>query len=141
MSDIIELEAPAAAPQRSSHAKVLVVDDAITVRLFYRQLLEETGFVVDEAANGLEGLEKLLADPADLVVVDVNMPKMDGYAMLRALRGEASVRAVPALMISTESQPRDADAAYAAGANFYLTKPVRPEEFLAVVRLMTGTPS
>jgi len=63
--------------------RVLVIDDATTVRLYYRQILEARGFAVEEAGNGYEGLEKALAGQFDLYVVDVNMPKMDGYTATR----------------------------------------------------------
>ena len=117
---------------------ILVVDDAITVRLFYRKVLEEAGYRVEEAVNGLEGLEKVMTLGPDLLVVDINMPKMDGYQMLRLVRGDPATRAVPALMVSTESQPQDTELAFVAGANFYIPKPVRPLDFLETVRLMTG---
>jgi len=124
---------PDAGPKR-----VLVVDDGITMRLYYRSVLEAQGFVVIEAANGIEGYEKSLAEPFDLMIVDINMPKMDGYAMLRAIRSDDAVKAVPAVTISTEAGDRDALKAFEAGANFYLIKPVSPEELIEVARLMTG---
>jgi two-component system chemotaxis response regulator CheY len=76
--------------------------------------------------------------PFDLYIVDVNMPKMDGYTLLRTIRQEPSICATPAIMISTEGQAKDADAAYAAGANLYFQKPVRPETLVLHVRLLTG---
>ena len=118
--------------------RVLVVDDAATVRLYCRQVLEAEGFVVDEAVNGVEGLEKALLEPTDLILVDVNMPTMDGYTMLRALRRQPEIRAIPAVMISTESKEADAAKAYAAGANFYMAKPIRPDPLRDVVRLLSG---
>ena len=66
------------------------------------------------------------------------MPTMDGYAMLRALRRQPEIRAIPAVMISTESKEADAAKAYAAGANFYMAKPIRPDPLCDVVRLLTG---
>ena len=66
--------------------RVLVIDDALTVRLFCRQLLEAAGFEVVEAINGLEGLERAMQERFDLFAVDVNMQKMDGYAFLREAR-------------------------------------------------------
>ena len=69
--------------------RILVVDDASLVRRFYRDALERAGFEVDEALNGVEALEKLLVEPADLLIVDVNMPQMDGLTFLRALRRQA----------------------------------------------------
>ena len=66
--------------------RVLIVDDAALVRAYYRQALERAGYEVDEALNGLEGLEKVLMQPFDLAIVDVNMPQMDGITFLRTLR-------------------------------------------------------
>jgi len=121
--------------------RVLVVDDGITMRLFYRSVLEAAGFAVEEAINGVEGYEKVLTQPFDLMIVDVNMPKMDGYSMLRAIRGVSSVESIPAVTISTEAGDRDAVRAYEAGANFYMVKPVAPDALIDVARLMTGTPA
>jgi len=70
--------------------RVLVVDDASLVRLYYRDALERAGFEVDEALNGLEALEKLMMAPADLLVVDINMPQMDGMTFLKVLRRQAA---------------------------------------------------
>jgi two-component system chemotaxis response regulator CheY len=118
----------------------LIVDDATTVRMFVRHVLEKAGFAVAEAVNGLEGLERALAapQPPDLFVVDVNMPRMNGYAFLRAIRGEPSLRAIPAIVMSTESQSQDAERAYEAGANLYLIKPGRPETLTAIARVLAG---
>ena len=119
--------------------RVLVVDDAGLVRMYYRDILERAGFEVDEALNGLEALEKLLARPADLLIVDVNMPQMDGVSFLSVLRRQTSpVGAIPAVMISTESAPQDLAAARSAGANYYLVKPVAPEVLVQYVGLLSG---
>ena len=117
--------------------RVLIIDDAATVRMYYRNTLEAGGIEVAEALNGIEALEKALENPFDLYVVDVNMPKMDGYGFLRELRGRDLPQA-PAIMISTEAQRQDQALAYAAGANLYLTKPVKPEQLLGQVRLLLG---
>ena len=119
-------------------ARILVVDDATTVRLYYRDVLEEAGFAVEEAVNGYEGLEKAVAEGFDLVLVDVNMPKMDGYAFLRHGRTMPELQAVLAVMISTESAGADRARAFAAGANLYLVKPVRPDALVAVATVMAG---
>lgn len=119
-------------------ARILVVDDATTVRMYYRDVLEEAGFTVEEAVNGFEGLEKAVAESFDLILVDVNMPKMDGYTFLRQGRTMPELQAVPAVMISTESAAQDRERAYAAGANLYLVKPVRPEVLTEVATVMAG---
>ena len=62
--------------------RIFVVDDATLVRIYYRQILEEAGFEVEEALNGLEALERLLVRPPDVVIVDINMPLMDGVTFL-----------------------------------------------------------
>ena len=119
--------------------RVLVVDDSTIVRRYMREALERAQFDVEEAFNGVEALEKIIAQPFDLLVVDVNMPKMDGYAFLRALRGRADEHAaIPALMTSTEAGPQDIAAAHAAGANFYLVKPVSQEDLVLHANALTG---
>ena len=119
-------------------ARILVVDDATTVRMYYRDVLEEAVFGVEEAVNGFEGLEKAVAESFDLILVDVNMPKMDGYAFLRQGRTMPELQAVPAVMISTESAAQDRERAYAAGANLYLVKPARPEVLIEIATVLAG---
>ena len=122
--------------------RVLIIDDASLVRLYYRDALERAGYLVDEALNGLEALEKLLAWPADLLLVDINMPKMDGLTFLRTLRRQPlPLAGTPAIVISTEATPQDAEAARLAGANFYLVKPVAQDTLTRYVGLCCGIPS
>ena len=120
--------------------KALVVDDAATVRMYHTTLLGDAGFEVQEAANGLEAVEAALGTPYDLFVVDVNMPKMNGYTCVETLRSETVGTPAPVVMISTEDRPGDADRAYAAGANLYLVKPVAPERLVRIARLLTSGP-
>ncbi len=121
---------------------VLVVDDAGLVRLYYRKVLERAGYAVDEALNGLEALEKLLMVAPGLLIVDVNMPKMDGLTFLTTLRRQALPQAaIPALVTSTEAKPQDRVAARRAGANYYLVKPVSEFVLLEHVALLCGPPA
>ncbi len=120
---------------------VLIIDDSATTRLFYRETLEAAGFAVEEAFNGLEGLEKAMSSPFDLMVVDVNMPKMDGLTFLSELRTREEIRATPAIMISTQDRPADRVKAYAVGANVYFVKPIDPETLVRYGRAMTGVPA
>jgi two-component system chemotaxis response regulator CheY len=117
--------------------RILVIDDAATVRMYHRGILESAGYSVEEAWNGIEALEKALQAPFDLYVVDINMPKLDGYGFLRELR-QQETQQLPAIMVSTEAALGDEQAAYRAGANGYLIKPVKPLRLLAFVRLMLG---
>jgi two-component system, chemotaxis family, chemotaxis protein CheY len=106
--------------------RILIVDDAATVRMYHRNILD-----------GIEALEKTLQTPFELYVVDINMPKLDGYGFLRELRDQ-DVAQAPAIMVSTESEGHDHQQAYASGANAYLVKPVRPEQLLIHVKLLIG---
>ncbi len=118
--------------------RVLVVDDAPTVRMYHREILESLGLAVDEAYNGVEALEKALTQPYDLYVVDINMPEMDGYRFLRALRQQPELPQTPAIMVSTEAADIDRVQAFQAGANLYLVKPVKPEVLRQYVQLLLG---
>lgn len=117
--------------------RILIIDDAATVRMYHRNILESAGYVVEEAMNGIEALEKSLQGPFDLYLVDINMPKLDGYGFLRQLRGE-DIPQAPAIMVSTEAAGHDQTAAFCAGANDYLVKPVKPLQLLMHVRLLLG---
>jgi two-component system chemotaxis response regulator CheY len=120
--------------------RILIIDDAATVRMYHRNILAEAGWDCDEAANGVEALERVHAQqpPYDLYVVDVNMPRMDGYAFLRELRSLDGVPQAPALMVSTEAQARDASAGFEAGANCYLVKPSKGHELVLSAALLLG---
>jgi two-component system chemotaxis response regulator CheY len=121
--------------------RILVIDDANLVRLYYRQILEAAGYDVDEAFNGLEALEKLTGDLPDLLIVDVNMPQMDGLTFLTTLRRQPMpISGIPALVTSTESAPQDMSAARAAGANFYLVKPLSQSALTEHVAMLCGLP-
>ena len=121
--------------------RILIIDDASLVRFYYRDALERVGYAVDEAMNGLEALEKLLVKPVDLLIVDINMPKMDGLTFLRTLRRQPlPLGGTPAIVISTESSPKDNAAARAAGANFYLVKPVAQDALIRYVGMLCGLP-
>ena len=118
--------------------RVLIVDDAAMIRAYMRQILGDAGYEVSEALNGCEGIEKALASPPDLVFSDVNMPTLDGYAMVARLRREPETMAVPVVMVSTEARSCDAQAAYASGANCYLVKPIRPDVLTGIAALLMG---
>ncbi|CAK0776199.1 Two-component system, chemotaxis family, response regulator CheY [Azospirillaceae bacterium] len=121
--------------------RIMVVDDAMTIRLYCRQILESAGFIVDEALNGLEAIEKALIQPCDLFLVDINMLGMDGYSMLRLIRRDPVLGAIPAVMVSTESKESDQIKAFEAGANLYLIKPLSPDQLLLAAAMMTGRPT
>jgi two-component system, chemotaxis family, chemotaxis protein CheY len=125
----------------AARPRILVVDDSSLVRLYYRGALEQAGFAVEQAINGIEAMEKVLAQPFDLVIVDINMPKMDGFSFLRDLRRvNSDVATLPALVITTEAGDQDIADGRAAGANFYLVKPVSQADLLRHAAVLMGVP-
>lgn len=123
----------------AARLRILVVDDSSLVRLYYRDVLERAGFEVQQAGNGIEAMEKALAQAFDLLIVDVNMPKMDGFSFVRGLRRSASdAAAVPVLIVSTEAGAADIREAREAGANFYLVKPVSEADLQRHVAVLAG---
>ena len=123
----------------NSSKRVLIIDDAALIRTYYRAALEAHDFVVAEALNVLEVFEKLLLEPFDLVIADINMPQMDGITFLRMLRSkELPVSSIPVLVTSTESGTHDMAAARSAGANFYLVKPIKQETLAEYAAIFCG---
>jgi two-component system chemotaxis response regulator CheY len=118
--------------------RILVVDDSATVRLYLHGLLTKWGYDVEEATTGYEGMEKALRSDYNLIIADINMPTMNGYFMVTALRKEPGQLATPIIMSSTESRECDAVHAYAAGANLFLVKPVHPTSLKQYVDFTIG---
>jgi two-component system chemotaxis response regulator CheY len=117
--------------------RILIIDDAATVRMYHSHILQGAGYIVEEAVNGIEALEKALKNPYDLYLVDINMPKLDGYGFLRELRLQ-DIPQAPAIMISTESMSNDRTQAFVAGANYYMVKPMQPQQLQDAVALLLG---
>ena len=103
--------------------QVLIIDDSSTARMYYRDILEGAGLAVDEAINGFEGLEKAMNQSVDLILVDVNMPKMDGYEFLRVLRRLPGGDRPKVVFCTTENDVAHIARALHAGANEYIMKP------------------
>lgn len=120
-------------------AKILVVDDAPQVRRVMRTSLSAQGYTVYEARNGEEALESLRSTPPDLVLLDVNMPGMNGFAACREIRTHSQV---PIIMLTVRAAERDKVAALDAGADDYVVKPFGMPELLARIRaaLRRATP-
>ncbi|MCW5298306.1 chemotaxis response regulator CheY [Herbaspirillum lusitanum] len=106
------------------NTKFLVVDDFSTMRRIVRNLLKELGYTnVDEAEDGVQGLQKLRSDTFDFVVSDWNMPNMDGLTMLQEIRKDPALAKLPVLMVTAEAKKENIVAAAQAGANGYVVKP------------------
>ena len=117
----------------TGRGKTLVVDDADDVRGAIRRLLESEGYEVLEAANGREGLHVLYESKPDLVVLDVNMPDMDGWQTLDRMR---ELTTVPVLMLSARGEEGDKVRGLRGGADDYVVKPPSPEELFARVEAL-----
>jgi len=106
------------------NTKFLVVDDFSTMRRIVRNLLKELGFTnVQEAEDGVDALNKLRSEQFDFVVSDWNMPNMTGIELLRAIRGDASLKHLPVLMVTAEAKKENIIEAAQAGASGYVVKP------------------
>ena len=113
---------------------LLVVDDDKNTRLFLTALLEDAGYTVTAASNGEEALEVMDRAHIDLVVLDIMMPKMDGYEFTRLLR--ESDNNLPILMVSAKQLPADKHKGFAVGTDDYVTKPIDDEEFLYRIKAL-----
>jgi two-component system chemotaxis response regulator CheY len=129
----------AAAENAVPRGRILVVDDSSLVRLYYQGALERAGFAIEEAINGIEATEKVLAHDFDLLIVDVNMPGMDGFSFVRDLRSRKEhIATLPILMITTEAGETDIADARATGVNYYLVKPVSEADLVRYVAALAG---
>ena len=121
-------------PRDRSAGLVLVVDDEATNRLLLRELLEPHGYTVVEAANGEDGLAQAREARPDVILLDVMMPKLDGFEVCRRLKGAKSTRAVPVLIVSSLSARQERLTGIEAGANDFVTKPIDRADLLLRVR-------
>jgi two-component system chemotaxis response regulator CheY len=104
--------------------RILIVDDFGTMRRILRNLLKEIGYInTDEAEDGQSALSRLRAERYDFVVSDVNMPNMNGFELLRQIRADATLRALPVLLVTAEAKKEDIVMAAQAGASGYIVKP------------------
>ena len=104
--------------------KFLIVDDFSTMRRIVRNLLKEAGYAnADEAEDGVTALQKLQGGGFDFVVSDINMPNMNGFELLKAIRADAALKALPVLMITAEARKEDIVLAAQSGASGYIVKP------------------
>jgi two-component system sensor histidine kinase and response regulator WspE len=130
------VEQHARAPKR-----VLVVDDSITVRELERQLLENHGYAVDVAIDGIDGWNAIRSTRYDLVVSDVDMPRMDGIGLVQHIKQDSRLKSIPVVIVSYKDREEDRIRGLDAGANAYLTKSsFHDETFLTTVADLLGNP-
>ncbi len=132
------VEVRKAATEAIHHATVLVVDDSLTVRRVTKRLLEREGFRVELAKDGLEALEFLAEQRPDIVLSDIEMPRMDGFDLLRNIRSDANLKTLPVVMITSRIAEKHREHATQLGADHYLGKPYDDKELLGLVRRYAG---
>lgn len=122
----------------SAKKKILTVDDSKTALMMTTMALQATRYQVTTAMDGEEAVAKALADPPDLIVLDVVMPKLDGFETCRRLRTHAATKDVPIIMLTTRGESENLKVGFECGCTEYLTKPLNTSEFLTKVRAHLG---
>jgi len=117
---------------------IMTVDDSASVRQMVCYTLKSAGYQVVEAVDGQDALSKLAASSVHMIITDLNMPNLDGIALIRQVRASASHRFVPVIMLTTESQDAKKMEGKQAGATGWIIKPFKPEQLLAVVKKVLG---
>lgn len=117
-----------------SKKKILVVDDSPVVRRFHSNILKMAGFVVDNASDGVEALEKALINDYDLILSDINMPNMDGITFIQRYREEG--KETPVIFITTQEEAIHKKKSYEAGVNLYLVKPIDPSSLVLHINIL-----
>jgi two-component system chemotaxis response regulator CheY len=121
-------EADAGAPRT-----ILTIDDSRTMRDMLRLALGGAGFTVVQAVDGQDGLKVLPQQPIDVIITDINMPKLDGYGVIRAVRSDPTYDDTPILVLSTEAEQGSKDIANEAGANGWIVKPFDPDGLIKLI--------
>jgi len=112
---------------------VLTVDDSPSIRLMMQLTLRDEGYEVKQTTDGVEALEFARNHSADLVLTDINMPRMDGFTLIRELRMLPAYKCVPMLVLTTESTQDKKTLGKEAGATGWLVKPFNPQQLLAAI--------
>ncbi|MBW3097395.1 response regulator [Pseudohoeflea coraliihabitans] len=118
--------------------KVLTVDDSRTIRNMLLLTLNDAGFETVQAEDGVEGLEVLEESNPDVIVTDINMPRLDGFGFIEGVRQHDRYRAVPILVLTTESDAEKKNRARQAGATGWIVKPFDPTKLIAAIERVTA---
>jgi two-component system, chemotaxis family, chemotaxis protein CheY len=117
---------------------ILTIDDSRTMRDMLKMALGGAGFTVIQAVDGQDGLNALAQQPVDCIITDINMPKLDGFGVIRAVRGDPAYDDTPILVLSTESEQESKDIAKDAGATGWIVKPFDPNGLVNIVNTVCG---
>ena len=118
---------------------ILLVEDEPNIVVSLKFLLEHAGFEVTVETNGQTALDTALANPPDVMILDVMLPGLDGFEILRRLRADENARELPVLMLTAKGQREDRDNALRFGADLFISKPFSNEEVIAAVKQLAGT--
>ena len=118
--------------------RILTVDDSAAMRRMLACVLEAAGYGVLQAEDGAHGMEMLSRHGADLIITDINMPRLDGFGFIEAVRKIDRLRATPILMLTTESAPELKARARNAGATGWIVKPFDPQKLVGSLHMVTG---
>ena len=117
---------------------VLAIDDSRTIRALLSSTLEEYEFNVTTAVDGVEGLEKFETCAPNVVITDINMPRLDGFGVIDAIRSGTRNKTIPIIVLSTESGAALKDRARTAGATGWIVKPFEEKSLISVLKRITG---
>ncbi len=117
---------------------ILAVDDSASMRQMVTFTLKGAGFSVIDAVDGVDALSKVKGKSVDLVLTDVNMPRMDGIALIKELRALPNFKFTPILMLTTESGSDKKSEGKSAGATGWIVKPFNPDQLLATIKKVLG---
>lgn len=120
-------------------ARILLVEDSPTILNLLDMVLRQYGYQIFTAGDGVEALSKLAQDEVDLIITDVNMPRMDGFTLIGRVRAQEHLAKLPIIVLSTEREDHDLERGASAGANLYLTKPVKPQVLVDHVRQLLNS--
>lgn len=118
--------------------KILVIDDEPDLTMMVRMRLEAAGYEVIEANDGQEGLDKARKENPDLIILDLMLPKLDGYKVCRMLKFDEKYKKIPVIMFTARAQDSDKKLAEEVGATAYLTKPFDPQTLLSKIQELLG---
>jgi CheY-like chemotaxis protein len=117
---------------------ILLVDDSRTSLFLERMILQQGPYRLLTASDGQEGVERALAERPDLILMDVVMPRMNGFQALRTLRARPETSSTPVILVTTRGEPANVEEGYEAGCSDYVTKPIDAEELLTKVKSCLG---
>jgi len=116
----------------------MIVDDSLTVRKITEGLLSRYQYDIVTASDGVVALEKMKKNLPDIILMDVEMPNMDGFELLRVMKKDPSLVKIPIIMITSRSGDKHKQKAISLGADLYLTKPFKEEELIASIKQLIG---